>query len=235
MPSSCSTRLPLAARFPSGFGWGFAASAYQIEGAAAEDGRGPSDLGHVRSRAGRDRRRPDAATSRATTTTGYAGGRRGSWPTSARRPTASASAGRACSPRAPARSTSPASTSTIASSMPCWPPASSRSINLFHWDLPQALQDRGGFADPAGRRLVHRLRRAASRRTAGRSGHRLDDVQRAGGVRLPRPCRRDPCAGAARLADGAARRRQPAPRPRRGGRRPSARRSGTRGSASPST
>jgi beta-glucosidase len=32
----------LARRFPADFTWGFAASAYQIEGAAAEDGRGPS-------------------------------------------------------------------------------------------------------------------------------------------------------------------------------------------------
>ena len=32
----------LAQPFPADFGWGFAASAYQIEGAAAEDGRGPS-------------------------------------------------------------------------------------------------------------------------------------------------------------------------------------------------
>jgi beta-glucosidase len=32
----------LATRFPKGFAWGLAASAYQIEGAAAEDGRGPS-------------------------------------------------------------------------------------------------------------------------------------------------------------------------------------------------
>ena len=32
----------LAQPFPADFTWGFAASAYQIEGAAAEDGRGPS-------------------------------------------------------------------------------------------------------------------------------------------------------------------------------------------------
>ena len=32
----------LARSFPADFGWGFAASAYQIEGAATEDGRGPS-------------------------------------------------------------------------------------------------------------------------------------------------------------------------------------------------
>src|SRR5829696_1780953 len=34
--------VALGARFPTDFAWGFAASAYQVEGAAAEDGRGPS-------------------------------------------------------------------------------------------------------------------------------------------------------------------------------------------------
>jgi beta-glucosidase len=41
-PSFETDPVRLAARFPADFAWGFAASAYQIEGAAAEDGRGPS-------------------------------------------------------------------------------------------------------------------------------------------------------------------------------------------------
>src|SRR5215207_4905453 len=37
-----SDPVRLAQPFPADFAWGFAASAYQIEGAAGEDGRGPS-------------------------------------------------------------------------------------------------------------------------------------------------------------------------------------------------
>ena len=58
----------LAEPYPADFTWGFAASAYQIEGAATEDGRRPIDLGHVRPAAGRDRGRQPMATSPATTT-----------------------------------------------------------------------------------------------------------------------------------------------------------------------
>ena len=42
MPTFDTDPVRLGRPFPADFAWGFAASAYQIEGAAAEDGRGPS-------------------------------------------------------------------------------------------------------------------------------------------------------------------------------------------------
>jgi beta-glucosidase len=41
-PTAGPSTSPLGLRFPDGFVWGASTSAYQIEGAAAEDGRGPS-------------------------------------------------------------------------------------------------------------------------------------------------------------------------------------------------
>jgi beta-glucosidase len=41
-PTFDTDPVRLAQPFPADFAWGFAASAYQIEGATTEDGRGPS-------------------------------------------------------------------------------------------------------------------------------------------------------------------------------------------------
>jgi beta-glucosidase len=136
----------LGARFPTDFEWGFATSAYQIEGAAGEDGRGPSVWdtfarvpGAIADGSNGDvacdhyhRYREDVAL------LAHVGARAYrfsvSWP------------------RVQPDGTGPVNERGLdfydrlvdallgAGVQPL--------VNLFHWDLPQALQDRGGFADP---------------------------------------------------------------------------------------
>ncbi len=136
----------LAARFPKGFAWGFAASAYQIEGAAAEDGRGRS-IWDTFSRVpgaiadgqtGEDacdhyhRFREDVALMARIGAKTYRFSV--SWPRVQPDGTGAANE------RGLAFYDRLVDSLLAAGIQPL--------VNLFHWDLPQALQDRGGFADP---------------------------------------------------------------------------------------
>ena len=136
----------LAEPFPADFAWGFAASAYQIEGAAAEDGRGPSIWDTFARRPGAiadassgdvacdhyHRYRDDvqmmaelhARTYRFST----------SW--SRVLPTGTG----AINERGLDFYDRLVDALLGAGIKPL--------VNLFHWDLPQALQDQGGFANP---------------------------------------------------------------------------------------
>ena len=137
----------IGGRFPADFGWGFAASAFQIEGAVDEDGRGPSIwdtfarvpgavVGGETGDVACDhyhRYRDDVALMASLGANVYRFSV--SWP------------------RIQPSGVGAANTAGLdfyerlvdellaAGIRP--------HLNLFHWDLPQALQDRNGFADPA--------------------------------------------------------------------------------------
>ena len=136
----------LARPFPVDFVWGFAASAYQIEGAAAEDGRGRSvwdafarQPGAIADGSTGDvacdhyHRYPEDA--RLLAEIGVRAYRFSvSWPRIL--PTGTGTVNRAGLDFYQRL----VDTLLEAGVQPL--------INLFHWDLPLALQDRGGFADP---------------------------------------------------------------------------------------
>ena len=138
--------VELAKRFPAGFVWGFAASAYQVEGAAIEDGRGPSiwdtfcrQPGAVVNGDNGDvacdhyhRYRDDA---RLMGELGASAHRFSvSWPRVL--PTGSGQVNE----RGVDFYQRLVDALLGAGVQPM--------LNVFHWDLPQALQDRGGFANP---------------------------------------------------------------------------------------
>jgi len=135
----------LAARFPSDFVWGFAASAYQIEGAAAEEGRGRSvwdTFSRVPGAIGDGqtgdvacdhyhRFRDDIALMAGLGAKAY----RFSVSWSRVQPDGTG----AINARGLDFYDRLVDALLAAGVKPL--------ANLFHWDLPQALQDRGGFAD----------------------------------------------------------------------------------------
>ena len=124
-PSADTDPARLARPFPADFAWGFAASAYQIEGAAAEDGRGPSIWDTFA-------RQPGAIADGSTGDVACDHYHR--YPEDVRLMAELGARGVSLqhqlvarpARRGPAPSTSPASTSTSASSTPCSPRASSR-------------------------------------------------------------------------------------------------------------
>ncbi len=159
----------LAARFPAGFAWGFAASAYQIEGAAAEDGRSPSIWDTFARLPGAiadgqtgdvacdhyHRFRDDVALMARIGARAY----RFSVSWSRVQP----EVGNAANEPGLAFYDRLVDALLEAGVQPL--------VNLFHWDLPQALQDRGGFAEPG---IVDRFVEYAGL-VASRIGDRVTD------------------------------------------------------------
>jgi beta-glucosidase len=136
----------LAGRFPTDFSWGFAASAYQIEGAVTEDGRGVSIWDTFA-------RRPGAIADGSTGDIAcdhyhrYADDVRVMAQLGARAYRFSVSwprilPGGTGTPNQPGLDFYGRLVDALLEA------GIRPMLNLFHWDLPQALQDRGGFADP---------------------------------------------------------------------------------------
>ena len=161
--------VALAGRFPADFSWGFAASAYQIEGAAGEDGRGPSIWDTFARVPGAiadgqsgevacdhyHRFREDVALMAGIGARAYR--LSVSWPRVQPEGTG------AVNGRGLGFYDQLVDALLAAGIRPL--------VNLFHWDLPQALQDRGGFADP---RVVDRFAEYAAL-VAARLGDRVSD------------------------------------------------------------
>jgi beta-glucosidase len=159
----------LAGRFPAGFVWGFGTSAYQIEGAADEDGRGrsiwdtfsrvPGAIADGQTGDGAcdhyHRFREDAALMARIGAKAYRFSV--SWPR------VQPDGAGTVNERGLAFYDRLVDALLAAGVQPL--------VNLFHWDLPQALQDRGGFADP---RVVGWFTKYAAL-MAARLGDRVSD------------------------------------------------------------
>src|SRR5262249_14801895 len=131
--------------FPADFRWGVSTAAYQIEGAVTEDGRGPSIWDTFSHEPGRV---VDGSTGDVT------GGRYRGWPEDVRLMSelgVRASRFSIAWPRIQASGAGPETPAGIAFYDRLVDSLLSAGIDpvapLFHWDLPQTLQDKGGWAN----------------------------------------------------------------------------------------
>ena len=169
---------------PGGFTWGVATSAYQIEGAVGEDGRSPSIWDTFSHTAGK-----------------VAGGDTGDvacdsyhrWPEDLglmKELGVGAYRFSIAWPRVMPDGRGPVNQAgldyydrlvdaLLAAGITPYP-------TLYHWDLPQALQDRGGWANRDTAARAGRLRHGGGR-AAGRPGDELGHAERAALRRLDRP------------------------------------------------
>jgi beta-glucosidase len=136
----------LAGRFPAGFAWGFATSAYQIEGATAEDGRGRSiwdTFARVPGAIADGRNGDDACDHYhrfGEDIALMAGIGARAYRFSVSWPRVQPDGTGAANQRGLAFYDRLVDAILAAGLQPI--------LNLFHWDLPQPLQDLGGFANP---------------------------------------------------------------------------------------
>ena len=146
LPAFDTEPARLAQPFPADFAWGFATSAYQIEGAASDDGRGPSIWDTFASQPGAILDGTDGAVA-CDHYHRYIDDVRLMADLAARAYRFSVSWSRvlpvgsgAINQRGLDFYQRLVDALLAAGIQPL--------VNLFHWDLPQALQDRGGFANP---------------------------------------------------------------------------------------
>ena len=143
-------------RFPDGFMWGVATSAYQIEGAVDADGRGPSIWDDFPTRRARsmaaDRRR------RVRPLPPLARGRRPDRFARRRTPIASRSRGRGSMPTGAGAIEQRGIDHYDRLIDALLERGIEPVVTLYHWDLPQALEDEGGWRNRDTARALRRVR-----------------------------------------------------------------------------
>ena len=231
MPETTPRDLP---RLPDGFRFGASTAAYQIEGAVAEDGRGASVWDTFCARA-RPRRRRQQRRGGLRPLPPLRRGRRADARPRRSAATGSRSPGRGSSPRARGRGNPEGLAFYDRLVDELLAAGVQPMVTLFHWDLPQALEDRGGWLnrDTADRFAEYAALVGAPARRPGR----------ALGARSTSPtwsrCSGTPSAlhapGQAADVRRAAGRAPPAARARPGGRRRCARSGRTQRRAAPTT